>query len=278
MDTELLKTFLEVYRCRHFGKAAETLCVTQSAVSVRIRQLEDQVGVPLFTRDRNNIQPTVAGDRLLRHAEGILTNWNRARMDLAHNDDKRLNLAVGAVSSLWDIHVSHWIRCAYRAQRRIAVTAEVLPAELLLRRLREGTMDVAFLYEAPADPALNILRTLNFRFVMVSSKQGLKVETAMRRNYILVDWGAPFAATHAQLYPDAPAPAIRISSATAALDLLCECGGSAYFPETAIRSELADGVLFRVDGAPVIDRNGYVISVAESGKHAEITGLLKSRT
>lgn len=44
MDTELLKTFLEVSRTRHFGRAAEALYLTQSAVSFRIRQLENQPG------------------------------------------------------------------------------------------------------------------------------------------------------------------------------------------------------------------------------------------
>ncbi|SUC17946.1 transcriptional regulator HdfR [Proteus mirabilis] len=44
MDTELLKTFLEVSKTRHFGRAAESLYLTQSAVSFRIRQLETQLG------------------------------------------------------------------------------------------------------------------------------------------------------------------------------------------------------------------------------------------
>ena len=54
-----LRTYLEVYRTRYFSKAAGNLFVTQSAVSARIRQLEDKLGVRLFTRNRNNIQPTV---------------------------------------------------------------------------------------------------------------------------------------------------------------------------------------------------------------------------
>lgn len=65
MDTELLKTFLEVSRTRHFGRAAEALYLTQSAVSFRIRQLENQLGVNLFTRHRNNIRLTTAGEKLL---------------------------------------------------------------------------------------------------------------------------------------------------------------------------------------------------------------------
>lgn len=44
MDTELLRTFIEVSKTRHFGRAAENLYLTQSAVSFRIRQLEQQLG------------------------------------------------------------------------------------------------------------------------------------------------------------------------------------------------------------------------------------------
>lgn len=72
MDTELLKTFLEVSRTRHFGKAAESLYLTQSAVSFRIRQLENQVGTELFTRHRNNIQLTPAGQTLVPYAENLM--------------------------------------------------------------------------------------------------------------------------------------------------------------------------------------------------------------
>ena len=69
MDTELLKTFLEVGHTRHFGKAAENLYLTPSAVSFRIKQLESLLGVELFSRHRNNIQITPAGERMLPYAE-----------------------------------------------------------------------------------------------------------------------------------------------------------------------------------------------------------------
>lgn len=72
MDTELLKTFPEVSRTRHFGRAAEALYLTQSAVSFRIRQLENQLGVNLFTRHRNNIRLTTAGEKLLPYAETLM--------------------------------------------------------------------------------------------------------------------------------------------------------------------------------------------------------------
>lgn len=82
MDTELLKTFLEVQKTRHFGKAAENLYLTQSAVSFRIRQLEQSLGVPLFIRFRNNIQLTAAGELLLPHAESVLSAIGAAKQQI----------------------------------------------------------------------------------------------------------------------------------------------------------------------------------------------------
>ena len=83
MDIQLLRTFLELDRTRHFGKAAESLFVTQSAVSARIRLLEETLGVPLFIRRRNELQLTGAGERLKRHAETIVSAWQRALTDAA---------------------------------------------------------------------------------------------------------------------------------------------------------------------------------------------------
>ncbi len=57
MDTELLRTFIEVSKTRHFGRAAENLYLTQSAVSFRIRQLEQQLGVSLFARSSQQHPP-----------------------------------------------------------------------------------------------------------------------------------------------------------------------------------------------------------------------------
>lgn len=96
MDTELLKTFLEVQKTRHFGKAAEHLYLTQSAVSFRIRQLEQSLGVALFSRHRNNIQLTEAGELLLPHAQAVISALQAAKTQLQQQSSlpQRLTVAV----------------------------------------------------------------------------------------------------------------------------------------------------------------------------------------
>lgn len=63
-----IQTFIEVARERSVSKAAERLFVTQPAVSMQLRQLEDACGIPLVEAAGRNIRLTVAGEDFLAHA------------------------------------------------------------------------------------------------------------------------------------------------------------------------------------------------------------------
>jgi DNA-binding transcriptional LysR family regulator len=67
-----LRAFLAVYQLRKLSAAAERLFVTQSAVSMLIRQLEEGLGARLFDRTTRSLQPTAAGTEMLATAERIL--------------------------------------------------------------------------------------------------------------------------------------------------------------------------------------------------------------
>jgi LysR family glycine cleavage system transcriptional activator len=64
-----LRTFECAARHAHFGRAAAELCVTDSAVSHQIRQLEEQLGTPLFAREGRQVSPTPAARRLLQRLQ-----------------------------------------------------------------------------------------------------------------------------------------------------------------------------------------------------------------
>lgn len=127
MDTELLKTFLEVQKTRHFGKAADNLYLTQSAVSFRIRQLEQSLGVTLFNRFRNNIQLTTAGEMLLPHAQAVLSAIASAKQQLALNyyPDKPLQLCMSSELSVlfYDADFNQMISSAQQSQLQFIPTA-----------------------------------------------------------------------------------------------------------------------------------------------------------
>jgi len=149
MDTELLKTFLEVNRTRHFGRAAENLFISQSAVSARIHQLEEQLGIRLFERERNNIQLTAAGHKLLKFSETILGVWNRARLEVAVSDEDRIAVAVGGMPSLWDDYLQQWLRSVRREIPELVLTVETHSTTEIVRRVSDRTLDIGFSFETP---------------------------------------------------------------------------------------------------------------------------------
>lgn len=274
VDTDLLKTFLEVNRTRHFGKAADNLFVSQSAVSARIRQLEELVGVALFTRDRNNIQTTVAGQKLVSHAERILNHWNRALQEIVQTDDQRTPLAVAGETSLWDIVLQDWLNWVDAEQPDVGLNAEALSHDSQLRRLLEGSLDLSFVFEAPQMPQFLAIEVMRVPLVMVAAKPGLDPHQALRDQYLMVDWGTSFAISHARYFPEMPAPRLRVGLGRLARSLLLECGGAAYLARPMVAEALKRKQLHLVKDAPVIDRSIYAVYANGHEKQAVIDRLL----
>ena len=73
MDLRLFEVFCHVYKERSFSRAARQLSLTQPTVSAHIRELEDELGTPLFNRLGREIQPTEAGRFLYEHAKSLIS-------------------------------------------------------------------------------------------------------------------------------------------------------------------------------------------------------------
>jgi len=275
MDIEFLKTFLEVNRTRHFGKSAENLFVTQSTVSARIRQLEEKLGAPLFIRARNDIQLTATGQRLLKYAENILTTWNRARQEIAIEEEDRIPLTIAGLPSLWDITLQDWLHSLSESNPDLMIHAEVLGPEVITRRLMEGTLDIGFMFEAPQISSLQRINITTIPLLMVSTEKDLTAEQSVQERYILVDWGTSFSIAHARHFPDIPTPAMRMGLGRMARDYLLARGGTAYLAETMVSEYIEQGKLFIVKDAPIIERTATAVYSGQSEKQELITEVVK---
>lgn len=259
MDTDLLKTFLEVNRTRHFGQAADNLFLTQSAISSRIRLLEQIVGIPLFSRDRGNIQLTPAGSKLVPHAERILNSWNRARQEISIEDEQVTPLLIGSEPNIWDAVLQDWLHRIYSARDDLAVTTEIGFSDMLIRRVTNGTLDLAFLFSSPQVSELTSHAVGAVNLVLVSTHPGVAADRATSNDYVRVDWGTPFDVAHARAFPDIPPPRARLASGQSAHQFLLHCGGSAYLAESSVSDDIRRGRLHRVADAPAISRDAYAV-------------------
>lgn len=102
MDTNTLQAFLTVADTGSFSKAAETLYLTQSAVSKRIATLEEQIDSKLFDRIGRTVSLTEAGEALLPRARDILLQLDDAKRVIS-------NLTQGSVTGHLSLAASHHI-------------------------------------------------------------------------------------------------------------------------------------------------------------------------
>ncbi|MFG6139017.1 LysR family transcriptional regulator [Halomonas sp. B23F22_10] len=269
LDTQLLQTFLEVSRLRNFGRAAESLSVSPSTVSARIRQLEEHMGLALFSRGHHRIGLTPAGERMERHARFLLDAWERAFEDTALSERHQRRLVVAGVASLWDIFLQAWLTDIYRAYPTLGIRAEESTPLRVVEKLEQNMIDVGFLYDTPRIREVGVEEVATIPLVMVSSRPGQCAEQAVGDGYIRVEWGTAFASVHDGHFPQRLLARGRVNSGRIALNLLLECGGAAYLPRDIVAPHCREERLFMVEDAPPIELRAYV-AYRLHGEHREL--------
>ena len=256
MDTELLKTFLEVSRTRHFGRAAEALYLTQSAVSFRIRQLENQLGVNLFTRHRNNIRLTSAGEKLLPYAETLMNTWQAARKEVA-NASRHNEFSIGASASLWECLLNGWLGKLYTEPYNLQFEARIAQRQSLVKQLHERQLDLLITTESPKMDEL--------------SSQVLGKYTN-ELNYLRLEWGPDFQQNEAGLIGNDDIPLLTTSSAELAYQQLSALKGCTWLPVLWAQEK---NNLHTVTDSATLSRPLYAIWLQNSDKQAQIREILK---
>ncbi|HGJ4158466.1 TPA: HTH-type transcriptional regulator HdfR [Salmonella enterica subsp. enterica serovar Grumpensis] len=272
VDTELLKTFLEVSRTRHFGRAAEALYLTQSAVSFRIRQLENQLGVNLFTRHRNNIRLTTAGEKLLPYAETLMNTWQAARKEVAHTS-RHNEFSIGASASLWECMLNAWLGRLYQLQEPqsgLQFEARIAQRQSLVKQLHERQLDLLITTEAPKMDELSSQLLGHFTLALYCSSPARKKSEL---NYLRLEWGPDFQQHETGLIAADEVPVLTTSSAELARQQLSALNGCSWLPVNWVNEK---GGLHTVADSATLSRPLYAIWLQNSDKYSLICDLLKT--
>ena len=96
-----LKYIVAVANERHFGRAAEKCFVSQPTLSVGIRKLEEELGVSLFERDKQDVRLTVVGERIVAQAARVLEEASQIRKIASAGRDPLVGpLRLGVIPTL----------------------------------------------------------------------------------------------------------------------------------------------------------------------------------
>lgn len=142
MELRHLRSFLAVADAEHFTRAADELHVSQPALSQQVRQLEEELGTPLFDRVGRRVRLTRAGETFRTHARRILAEVTEAHAALTELEGlARGVLTAGAVQTVNAYLIPPVVSRFRKSYPGIALKVEELAADEIERGVLEGRLD-----------------------------------------------------------------------------------------------------------------------------------------
>jgi len=153
LDPRRLLTFREVALQRSFSRAAESLSLSQPAVSQQVAALERQLGTPLLERRPGGLALTAAGRLALDHAEAVAAHLSRADAQLGELvRSERRQLRLGAFPSALATIVPAAIARQAKAEPQLEADVREGRTDQLAAAVGDGELHVAVLFQDAAQP------------------------------------------------------------------------------------------------------------------------------
>lgn len=192
-----LQVFNIVALERNFTKASEKLHLSQPAVSLQIKQLEQSAGLPLFDRLGNKISLTEAGEEVLKCSQiiaKVLGDTEESIEQLKGFNRGRLYLSVATTAAYF---ISRTLADFAAAYPEVAVSLDVTNRETLLEQLDDNIPDMVVMGEAPSNKDLNSLAFKENPLVIVAEgehslakRQSIPIEELRQQSFVSREKGS----------------------------------------------------------------------------------------
>lgn len=198
MELRQLYYFVRVARKEHVTKAAEELHVAQSAVSRQIHQLEEELGVKLFAQKGRNLQLTPVGQLFLKRAEVILSDLERAVIEIHEFlDPEKGEIRLGFPHSLGTSLIPQVV-AAFRKQHpnvKFRFKQGMYPS--LIKDMVKGEIDLAFISPFPDEHEFvcgEVILTEELYAILppghrLSSKESIELNELENETFVLFSEG-----------------------------------------------------------------------------------------
>ncbi|TFW24333.1 LysR family transcriptional regulator [Duganella callida] len=258
-----IRIFESVARHLSFSRAAEDLHLTQPAVSMQIKQVEELAGVPLFAHHGKRIALTDGGHLVLRHCQVILADLNHAEQSLADLiSGGTQHLRVGVITS-GSRFFPHLINAFLHDRGDVELEMKVSPRDQLIAMLRSEQIDLAVMVRAPEMPHVAAQPFAEHPFVLVAAPaHALVGARAIARGrlgaecLIVRENGTDtrHAANEAFLHRAAPPRVMELGAGEAVKQAVMAGMGISLLSAHDVEDELRDGRLRQLDvqGFPLI--------------------------
>ena len=254
MELREIKTFLHVAQLKSFSKAAKALGYSQAAVTIQIKQLEEELGIHLFDRIGKQTILTHQGTIFYEHAAAVMKELSRARAAVTESRELTGVLTIGTIESICASIFPPLLEQFHKAHPLVKISIVLDSPDVLLERMDKNSIDLVYLMdqriydhkwikvmEEPEDIVF-----VSSSSHPLSGSASLSLEEIIREPFLLTEKNASYrfvldrylAACNQKIEPF-----LEIGNTEFIIRLLKNNAGLSFLPEFSIKQEAAAGTL-----------------------------------
>jgi len=195
-----LRYIVAVARERHFGKAASACFVSQSTLSIGVKKLEEELGVTLFERARNEVSLTPRGEQIIEQAQRVLEEVDLIRnMAKAGKGPLVGALRIGAIHTIGPYLFPALIPTLHEKVPEMPLVVQESFTANLTTLLKQGQLDAIIISYPFEEPGIETLPLYDEPFVVVlpashpwAEKKAISADMLQQENILLLGAGNCF--------------------------------------------------------------------------------------
>ena len=250
MEFREISTFLQVAQHQSFSKAAKQLGYSQAAITIQIKQLENELGVHLFDRIGKQISLTHQGQVFYQYAVAIQKDLAQARGAVSDASTLNGKLCLGTIESICASIFPDLLSEYHRLYPEVTISIVTDSPDVLLNRMNENAIDIVYLLDRRIydsrwcktleEPEENIF-VASPDHELARANRELELEEVLRFPFLLTEKDASYRHMLEQYLASTDRfirPFLEIGSTEFIIHMLLKNTGISFLPEFTIRREV----------------------------------------
>ncbi len=259
MDTQSLKTFVQLSHTKNFTQTAKLLFVAQSTVTNRINELEKTIGKQLFVRDKKQVSLTTEGQLFLGYAKRLLELEESAIEQINAPEFYRRLLRFGTTNSIYENYLYPIIRSVLSNDLNMSTRIVINHSFEVLSFLQDGLVDIAFTYIPFTKNGYVCMPFKEDELILVTSKNnhafasGIVQKDLISLDYLFCNFALQKVGMFIrELFPPHHQFKFEIDNSSKLIPFLLDGIGYSFLPKSLISQYLEDYSLISI---PLLDFN-----------------------
>lgn len=276
INLELYRIFYVVAECKNITKASEMLNISQPAVTKHIKNLEEQLGSPLFIRTKKGVVLNEYGEKIFLKVKNALTLLDESEKQISeYKSMNKGTIRVGISTSLTRKYLLKYIEKFHKIYPNIVININTDPTKELIKQLKNGLLDLIICkFPNYEDLDLDYIKLGQTKYIFVANSDykellNRKVNINEIVDYpILLQKSPSNSRTSADKYFKSNnikvEPKMNIGSSNLLIDFASIGYGIGYVTKLYVEDELKNKKLFEIDIEPKTEDIDYGLVILKN--------------